>query len=317
MMDTAIKLSIVIPVYNEASVLPALIEKIKGILDATGDSYELLFVDDGSEDLTWEILTSVSSSSEHIRALRFTRNFGKEAAIQAGLQVANGKAAIIMDADLQHPPDLLVQMISLWEKEGYDVVEGIKTLRQKEPFLNRFGSKFFYRIMRMITGVDIKRDTDYKLLDRKVVELYLSLREKGRFFRALIPFLGFKTAKVPFNPGIRDDGQTKFSFLKRCNLALAAITSFSSLPLHMVTLLGIITLGFSLVLGAQTVYNKLSGKAVEGFATVILVILIIGSILMIALGVIGEYIARIFEEIKNRPPFIIKETVNVDDKKFL
>ena len=315
-MDTTIKLSLVIPVYNEASVLPALIEKIKGILDATGDSYELLFVDDGSEDLTWEILTNVSNTSEHIRAVRFTRNFGKEAAIQAGLQVANGKAAIIMDADLQHPPDLLVQMISLWEKEGYDVVEGIKTLRQKEPFVNRFGSTFFYRIMRMITGVDIKRDTDYKLLDRRVVDLYLSLREKGRFFRAIIPFLGFKTAKVPFNPGTRDDGQTKFSFLKRCNLALAAITSFSSFPLHMVTLLGIITLVFSLVLGAQTVYNKLSGKAVEGFATVILIILIIGSILMIALGVIGEYIARIFEEIKNRPPFVVKKTLNIDNKKF-
>ena len=307
MMDTNVKLSLVIPVYNEAAVLPALIEKIKGILDTTGDSYEILFVDDGSEDLTWEILTNISSTSEHIRAIRFTRNFGKEAAIQAGLQIANGKAAIIMDADLQHPPDLLVQMILLWEKEGYDVVEGIKTSRQREPFVNRFGSTFFYSIMRTITGFDIKRDTDYKLLDRKVVDLYLSLREKGRFFRALIPYLGFKTAKVPFNPGIRDEGQAKFSFLKRCNLALAAITSFSSLPLHMVTLLGIITLGFSLVLGAQTVYNKLSGKAVEGFATVILIILMIGSILMIALGIIGEYIARLFNESKKRPHYFIQD----------
>jgi polyisoprenyl-phosphate glycosyltransferase len=314
-MDTStIKLSLIIPVYNEAAVLTNLIEEVNGVLGISGHLYELIFVDDGSEDCTWETLKHVTNSSDYIRAIKFTRNFGKEAAIQAGLQIAKGKAAIIMDADLQHPPDLLPKMISLWEKQGFDVVEGIKTSRQKEPFINKIGSTFFYKTLRMLTGFDIQRDTDYKLLDRRVVELFLSLKEKGRFFRALIPFLGFKTIKLPFKPGERSEGQTGFSFLKRFNLASAAITSFSSFPLHMVTLLGILTLIFSFLLGAQTIYIKLSGKAVEGFTTIILIVLIIGSILMIALGIIGEYIARIFEEVKKRPLFVIDDTLNVDDK---
>ncbi len=166
------KLSILIPVYNEASVLQNLIDKIKNTLDMQGNSYELIFVDDGSEDSTWETLRHIASSSDYIRAVKFTRNFGKEAAIQAGLQLARGKAAIIMDADLQHPPDLLPQMISLWEKEGYDVVEGVKTMRQKESLFNRIGSAFFHETMKRLMGFDIRKDTDYKLLDRKVLELY-------------------------------------------------------------------------------------------------------------------------------------------------
>jgi dolichol-phosphate mannosyltransferase len=311
MMDNAdIKLSIIIPVFNEASVLPRLIKDIKDILDKSGNAYELIFIDDGSEDSTWDVLNRVARSSDRIRAIRFTRNFGKEAAIQAGLRLSRGKAAIIMDADLEHPPELLLQMISLWEKEGYDVVEGVKTCRQKETFMSKAGSTFFYKTLSVLTGYDMKKDTDYKLLDRKVVDLYLSLREQGRFFRALIPYLGFKTARLPFNPGNRREGRPGFSFLKRCNLAITAITSFSSLPLHVVTLLGVLTLLFSFFLGVQTFYKKLNGEAVEGFTTVIVIILIIGSILMIALGIIGEYIARIFEEIKDRPPFVIAETLN-------
>ena len=160
----------------------------------------------------------------------------------------------------------------------------------------------------------MRKDTDYKLLDRKVIEVYLSLGEKGRFFRALVPFLGFKTAKVPFSPDDRAIGQSKFSPFMLSNLAISTITSFSTMPLHFVTILGILTLLFSLYLGIETVYMKLSGKAIGGFATVILIILIIGSILMIALGIIGEYVARIFEEIKNRPLYVINETLNIEDK---
>jgi glycosyltransferase involved in cell wall biosynthesis len=160
----------------------------------------------------------------------------------------------------------------------------------------------------------MRRDTDYKLLDRKVIEVYLSLREKGRFFRALIPFLGFKTAKVSFSPDDRVKGQSKFSLFRLFNLAISTITSFSTIPLHFVTILGIFTLLFSFILGIDTLYMKLSGQAIGGFTTVILVLLIIGSILMIALGIIGEYIARIFEEIKNRPMYVINETINIEDK---
>jgi dolichol-phosphate mannosyltransferase len=312
--QSAIKLSLIIPVYNEASALPALIDKVNNILKISESSFELIFVDDGSEDFTWETIRNIAVSSDYIKAIRFTRNFGKEAAMQAGLKLAKGRCAVIMDADLQHPPELLPQMISIWEKEGYDVVEGVKTVRQKESLLNKAGSIFFYNTLRLLSGFDMRRDTDFKLLDRKVIKLYLSLGEKGRFFRALVPFLGFKTAKVSFSPDDRVTGKSKFSPFMLFNLAMSTITSFSTIPLHFVTILGILTLLFSLYLGIDTIYMQLSGKAMGGFATVIIVILIIGSILMIALGIIGEYIARIFEEIKNRPLYVINETLNIEDK---
>jgi dolichol-phosphate mannosyltransferase len=309
-----IKLSLIIPVYNEASVIPALIDKVNSILNMTKDSFEIIFVDDGSEDTTWETIRKMTVSSSYIKALKFTRNFGKEASMQAGLKSARGQCAVIMDADLQHPPELLPQMISKWEEEGYDVVEGVKESRQKESLINKVGSIFFYNTLRLLAGYDMRRDTDYKLLDRKVINVYLTLREKVRFFRALIPFLGFKTAKVSFRPDDRVSGQSKFSLFRLFNLAISTITSFSTIPLHIVTLLGILTLLFSFYLGIDTLYMKLSGQAIGGFATVILIILIIGSILMIALGIIGEYIARIFEEIKDRHLYVINETLNIDDK---
>lgn len=310
----AIKLSIIVPVYNEASALPSLVEKVSSILGMPEDLFELIFVDDGSEDSSWETIGKLAETSRYIKALRFTHNFGKEAAIQAGLRSAKGNCAVIMDADLQHPPELLPKMISIWENEGYDVVEGVKTVRQKESLLNKGGSIFFYNTLRVLSGFDMRKDTDYKLLDRKVINVYLSLSEKSKFFRALIPFLGFKTAKVPFSPDDRVTGKSKYSLFSLFNLAISAITSFSSMPLHFVTLLGIFTLLFSLYLGIDTLYMQLSGKAIGGFATVILVLLIIGSILMIALGIIGEYIARIFEEIKNRPLYVVNESLNMEHK---
>jgi glycosyltransferase involved in cell wall biosynthesis len=313
-LQPAIKISLIIPVYNEASALPALVEKVGSILKMSEDLFELIFVDDGSEDSSWETIRKLAETSSYIKALRFTHNFGKESAIQAGLKSARGNCAVIMDADLQHPPELLPKMISIWEKEGYDVVEGVKTIRQRESLLNRGGSIFFYKMLRALSGFDIRSDTDYKLLDRKVVNVYLSLSEKSRFFRALIPFLGFRTAKVPFSPDDRVSGKSKFSLFSLFNLAVSAITSFSSMPLHFVTILGILTLLFSFYLGIDTLYMKLSGQAIGGFATVILIILMIGSILMIALGIIGEYIARIFEEIKNRPLYVVNETLNMEYK---
>ena len=308
-----IKLSLIIPVYNEAPILSALIDKVNDTLKMLEGSFEVIFVDDGSDDATWESIKNIEVSSDHIRAIRFTRNFGKEAAMQAGLKAAKGQCAVIMDADLQHPPELLPEMISKWEKEGYDVVEGVKKTRQKESLINKAGSLFFYNILRILSGFDMRQDTDYKLLDRRVINKYLSLSEKGRFFRALIPFLGFKTAKVFFSPYDRVTGQSKFSLFSLSLLAISTMTSFSSMPLHFVTILGVFTLLFSLYLGIDTLYMHLSGQAIGGFATVILVLLTIGSILMIALGIIGEYIARIFEEIKNRPLYIVNESLDIED----
>lgn len=305
-----LKISCVVPVYNEAPVIETLVSRISEVMRKTGERYEVIFVDDGSQDPTWDILKRIAASSEHIRAIRFTRNFGKESAIQAGLRAVRGKAAIIMDADLQHPPALLPEMISFWEKSGYEVVEGIKTRRQKESLMNKLGSVVFYTALKKVSGFDLRKDTDFKLLDRKVIDAYLSLNERGRFFRTLIPYLGFRTARIPFSPDERESGNPRFSFFKRFDLAVTAITSFSSLPLHVVTLLGIFTFLFSFLLGIHTIYVKLSGRAVEGFTTVILIVLFIGSILMIAMGIIGEYIARIFEEVKHRPAFVIAETAD-------
>jgi len=299
--------SIIIPVFNEAKGLVHLAEKIDAVLSRPEYAYDLIFIDDGSRDATWQTLRTLCQSSPHIKAVRFSRNFGKEAAIHAGLRLVQGEAAVIMDADLQHPPELLPLMLSLWKNEGYEVVEGVKTVRQKETFLNKIGSAFFFRVLRTATGFDIRRHTDFKLLGRKAIDLYLSLSEKERFFRMLVPSFGLKTVEVPFSPDKRIGGAVSFSLMKRLRLAVTAVTSFSSLPLHLVTLLGFITLAFSTVLGIQTLYIKISGKAVEGFTTVILIVLLIGSILMIALGIIGEYLARIFEEIKNRPAFVISE----------
>ena len=313
MNDGTPDVSIIIPVCNEALGLEDLRTAILDILQASGYSYEIIFVDDGSDDLTWDTLWRFGQSSEVIKAIRFSRNFGKEAAITAGLQKARGRAAIIMDADLQHPPELLRDMISLWAREGFAVVEGVKTARQNEPLWNTFGSLFFYKILGALTGFDLRRDTDYKLLDRKVINLYLSLQEKGKFFRALIPFLGYRTGKVPFVPDVRKSGKSKFRFFKLMNLAVTAVTSFSARPLHIVTLIGIMTFIFSFFLGAHTLYTKIAGKAVEGFTTVILLILIIGSILMMALGIIGEYIAGIFDEVKKRPLFVVDKQINIKD----
>jgi dolichol-phosphate mannosyltransferase len=309
-----IKLSLIIPVYNEASVLPALVDKINSIPNIPHDLCEMIFIDDGSEDSTWETIRNLKKSSGNIRAFRFTRNFGKEAAMLAGLESAKGKCAVIIDADLQHPPELLPRMISKWEHEGYDVVEGVKETRQTESFINKAGSMFFYNFLRLLTGFDMRRDTDYKLLDRKVINVYLSLKERGRFFRALIPFFGFKTAKVFFSPDDRMSGQSKFTLFSLTNLAISAITSFSAIPLRFVTILGVFTLLFSFYLGIDTIYMHFSGKARGGFATVILITLIIGSVLMIALGIIGEYLARIFDEIKNRPMYVIHDVFNAEDK---
>jgi dolichol-phosphate mannosyltransferase len=308
-----IKLSLIIPVYNEASILLALIDKVNITLKMLEGSYEVIFVDDGSHDDTWETIMKIAKSSGHVKAIRFTRNFGKEAAIQAGLKSAKGECAVIIDADLQHPPDLLPQMFSKWEKGGYDVVEGVKKTRQKESLINKAGSIFFYNIVRILSGFDMRQDTDYKLLDRRVINEYLSLSEKGRFFRALIPFLGFKTAKVFFSPDERVKGQSKYSLFMLFNLAISTITSFSTIPLHFVTILGVFTLLFSIYLGIDTLYMKYYLKGPGGFATVIILILLIGSILMIALGIIGEYIARIFEEVKKRPVYVVSEILKKED----
>ncbi len=304
-------ISVVVPAYNEAASLPDLMSRLDDVFDAIGEPYELLVVDDGSTDTTWEVLTRSKLTCGKLRAIRLSRNFGKEAAICAGLKAVCGAAVIVMDADLQHPPELLPKIIDLWRSKGTYIVNAVKETRQSESMIRRAGANLFYFLFRKLTGLDLRQTTDFKLLDRRAVEEYLALPEHGRFFRGLTMLLGYPAAAIPFIPQERPPGagDSRWSINKLLKLARHSLISFTALPLQLVTWFGIITLLLSIVLGLQTLWQKWRGEAVEGFTTVILVQLGVGSVLMISLGLIGEYLARIYDEIKNRPQYIIAEVL--------
>lgn len=307
-------LSIVIPLYCEGKHLKELISEIRGSVDPLTIPYEIILIDDGSPDNTWAVIGEESVSSPMVRGLRLSRNFGKESAISAGLEAAGGKAVILMDGDLQHPPRLIPEMLRLWREEKPDVVEAVKSDRGKESLVNQIGAKFFYSALKKLSGYDLTNMTDFKLMDARVVKAWLQMGERNLFFRGMSAWLGFKTTQVSFEVPERASGHSSMSLIRLAKLAITAVTSFSSLPLHIVTILGSLFLLFALIIGIQTIYNWLTEGAVEGFATVILLQLIIGSLLMITLGIIGEYIARIYEEVKGRPRYVISETIKKQER---
>ncbi len=305
--------SLVIPAYNERASLPKCLEEAKQALQGLSLTYEIIIVDDGSTDGTWEELERITAQSVTkyaFRALRFSRNFGKEAAIAAGLQVSCGKATCVMDADLQHPPTLIPKMIELWRK-GYLIVEAEKEVRSSEAFNRRVGTYYFHRVFEKSTNFDLKHATDFKLLDRIVLDRYLTLPERNRFFKGLTAWLGYPRATVTFVPPERDSGSgsSRWSFCRLFIMGWNSLIGFSSLPLHLITWLGLVSLLGSIILGIHTLLQKFFWQAAEGFATTILLQLFIGSALMFSLGLIGEYLARIFEEIKGRPMYIILDTI--------
>lgn len=300
-------ITVIIPVYNEEIQICENINVIMECLAETGMEYMILLVDDGSTDSTWSRLKMLSEETPCIKALRLSRNFGKEAALCAGLEAAEGDCCIIMDADLQHPPTLIPEMIRLWKDEGYEVVEGVKAFRGNESIVKKVGANLFYRIQSKLSGFNMQQASDFKLLDKKVILAWRSMNERGTFFRGMSAWVGYNRISIPFNVGVRIKGVSKWSIFNLCTLAVKAITSFSSFPLYIVTFMGVLFLAGALVLGIQTLYMKLMGIALSGFTTVILLLLIIGSCLMISLGVIGTYIARIYEEVKNRPRYIVAD----------
>ena len=300
--------SVLLPVYNCERYVA---EAIDSILAQSFDDFELIIVDDGSTDQTWECVKCVADRDRSIKLIRFTRNFGKEAAILAGLENCRGEGVVVMDGDLQYPPELIKEMVRLWKEEGYRVVHGVKESRQKESVARGFFARMFYALMAVLSGYDLRGGTDYKLLDRSVVKHYIELPEKVRFFRGLIPWLGFRNISVPFFPANRREGRSGWSLFSLVRLGVRAICSFSSIPMQVVTILGTFMFVASLVLGLQTLYMKLSGRAVAGFATVIILLLFIGSILMVSLGLIGQYLSMIYEEVKGRPSFVIDRTRNI------
>jgi glycosyltransferase involved in cell wall biosynthesis len=264
-------------------------------------------VDDGSTDTTATAVGQICDSDGRMELLCLSRHFGKEAAIHAGLMHASGNAVIVMDGDLQHPPELIPEMVALWRKQ-LPVVEAVKQSRGREGLFSRITAHAFYRVFAVLAGFDIRNHTDFKLLDRKVVDTYLALPERQRFFRGLVSWMGFPSAQIPFDVPARPHGERRFTLLRRVDLSTHAISSFTSLPLQIITYLGGITLMLALVFGSISLYQKFSGLALSGFTTVILLLLIIGSAVMIGLGVIGIYISQIYHEVKSRPEWLIDKS---------
>jgi polyisoprenyl-phosphate glycosyltransferase len=308
-------ISVVIPLYNEGSHVSELLLDLKSALQQTGCRFEVVLVDDGSPDDTWERIKHEARSLPSLRAVRLSRNFGKELALCAGLESARGDAVVVMDGDGQHPPSLLPLLIEKWHSSGADIVQGVKARRGRESLTSKLGAFLFYAILNRLSGFELKGASDFKLMSRKVADTWLEMRERNVFFRGMTAWMGFKTVQVPFAVPARRAGKSGWSYFKRWKLALIGITTFSSLPLHLVTFAGLVFFLFAVGLGIQTLYLKLAGRAFTGFATVILLELIIGSLLMISLGIIGEYLARIYEELKGRPRYIVTESIDLADGK--
>ena len=301
-------LSVILPSYNEEKMIPVAADTISGILERENIDFELLFIDDGSKDTTWENITRVAEKNAHVVGVHFSRNFGKEAAMFAGLEKATGDCCVVLDCDLQHPPEKIVEMYRLWE-DGYEVVEGIKEDRGEESGLHKFAANSFYGLISRATGMDMSSSSDFKLLDRKVVDTLNSLPERNVFFRALSFWVGYSKATVYYSVRERTEGESKWSTKSLIKYAITNIGSFSSAPLHMVTVLGLTMLMVAIVFSIISLVQKLTGQALGGFTTVILLLLFSSSIIMISLGIVGYYIARIYDEIKGRPRYIISKMV--------
>lgn len=304
-------LSVVLPAYNEEQNIANTVKVLSEILEQNKIDYELVFISDGSRDGTYAEIVKAAAENPRVKGAEFSRNFGKEAGIFAGLELASGDAVIVMDCDLQHPPQLIPEMWQLWQN-GVEVVEGVKSDRGKESLGYKLSAGLFYRVMSKLIKIDMSASSDFKLLDRKVVDVLLGLPERNTFFRALSFWAGFRTESLPYEVQERQYGKSKWSFWSLMKYAISNVTSFSTLPLQLVTVMGMISILFSVVLAIQTLVRFLMGNSLGGFTTVILLILIIGGFLMLSLGIIGHYIARIYEEVKGRPKYIIsKVTQNV------
>ena len=305
-------LSVILPSYNEENMIAVAAETITGILDGANIEHELLFVDDGSRDQTWPEIQRVAALNRHVVGVHFSRNFGKEAAMFAGLETAKGDCCVVLDCDLQHPPEKIVEMYRLWE-QGYEVVEGIKEDRGEESGLHKFAANSFYALISRATGMDMAASSDFKLLDRKVVDTLNQMPERNVFFRALSFWVGYKKTEVRYCVRERTVGESKWSTKSLIKYAINNIGSFSSAPLHLVTVMGIVMLLIAVVFGIVALVQKIAGTALGGFTTVILLLLFSSSLIMISLGIIGYYLARIYEEIKGRPRYIISQICGRED----
>jgi polyisoprenyl-phosphate glycosyltransferase len=306
------KIDIIIPCCNEAENIDYIIAEIDNHIKNLNYEFEFTFIDDGSTDDTYKKIMESSAKRRNINVIKLSRNFGKESAIRAGIELCDADAAIIIDSDLQHPPHLIPKLILEWER-GSNIVDAVKKQRQKENIFSKYMSIAFYHLMNNLTNMDFSGSSDYKLIDRKAIDLLKTLNEKNRLFRGLTNWIGLQHCKIEFKVEDRNAGKSKWNLLQLVRLAFDTITSYTSRPLHIVTFLGCFTLLFSIFLGLQTLYNKIYGHAVSGFTTVILIVLVLSSIIMISMGILGMYLSKIYDEVKNRPIFIIEKYKKLED----
>ena len=300
--------SIIAPVYNEKDCLGTLVQRVGEVMDTTGEPWELVIVDDGSQDGSTDIIRRLAKEDKRVRAVIFARNFGHQIAVTAGMDYSRGDAVIIIDADLQDPPEVMLEMIQRW-KEGYQVVYGVRSEREGETWFKKTTASLFYRMIARITDVKIPLDTgDFRLMDRSVVKVMNSMREKHRFLRGMSSWVGYRQIGVSYHRAARFAGETKYPLKKMLKLALNAVTSFSYFPLQLATYVGFISAGISIVAIPIVIIMRLTGsQAFFGQATTLLAVLFLGGVQLISLGILGEYIGRIYDEVKGRPLYIVSE----------
>ena len=307
-------LSVIIPAYNEELSIEKAYFTISNILKSEDIENEIIFIDDGSSDNTYEKIKTLADKEEDIIGLHFSRNFGKEAAISAGLASATGDCVVVIDCDLQHPPEKIVEMYRLWQ-DGYEIVEGIKKTRGKESKMYGFAARKFYSVISSVVGFDMSNASDFKLLDRKVVDILNKIPERKGFFRAISFWVGYHKTTVEFEVNERLEGESKWSAIGLLKYAVSNISAYSTAPMQIVTVLGVMMLVITAIFSIWALIDKIRGIALEGMTTVIIILIFIGSIMMISLGIIGYYVARIYDEIKGRPKYIVSSTCRSKEEK--
>ncbi|HQV64435.1 MAG TPA: glycosyltransferase family 2 protein [Anaerolineales bacterium] len=300
--------SIIAPIYNEIENLPELYRRVKEVMNSSGEAWELILVDDGSTDGSTERIRELAQKDKTVRPVIFARNFGHQVAITAGWDYARGDAIVIIDADLQDPPEVILELAKKW-REGYEVVYAVRSEREGESWFKKFTAAMFYRIIYSITDVKIPVDTgDFRLMDRKVVDVLKQMKERHRFPRGMSAWVGFKQIGVKYNRAARVAGVTKYPFSKMLKLALNAITGFSYFPLQLATYFGFASAGISVIAIPVVIYMRMMGSgAFFGQATTLIAVLFFGGVQLISLGVLGEYIGRLYDEAKGRPLYIVRD----------
>lgn len=304
--------SVIVPVYNEEGTIPEMAKRLCDVLDEIEEPSEIIFINDGSRDASMELVKGLCQKNSRIKAVAFSRNFGHQIAVTAGLDHCNGDCAIIIDADLQDPPELIPEMIGKWN-QGYEVVYAKRIRRQGESFLKRATASAFYRIVKKMTNIDIPVDTgDFRLIDRRVVDALKAMPERNRFVRGMVSWLGFRQTGIEYTRHERFSGSSHYPMARMLKFAITGITSLSYIPLQLATWFGFIVSGASFLYGLYALYLKyFTDKTIQGWTSLMMVIVFLGGIQLITLGIIGEYIGRMYEEIKQRPVYVVNEKINL------